>query len=279
MRSFATGAQANLEELLKEMSNELSPQKTDEFYGLLVQIYDNDQLRHSYARITKLVVGMLSNKKEDSVTCILQNLNCIQEKMEEERQTNTSLYVQVGKLSDHINLEVYRYNYYKNTAGEAEYLVNQMQIAKEQLQKSYEDCEFRNDIDLLKSQRNELSDKANEAKELVKNLNLQLVSVLGIFAAVIVSFFGGFSYFTSVFSNISGDPEKLMLLASLVGFVVFNLIVFLISSISFIINKPIPIISKNAERKTQKTFYQNVFIIVNVVLIIAIAFSTFLLFK
>lgn len=281
MRDTATEAQKKLEVLLKDMADQtnIKPKKIDVYYNTLVQIYENENLRHSYSKITDIIITFLKNGKDDNVTLIVEYLDSVLTKLENEKQETTELYKKISKLIDHINLEVYRYNYYSGLAGESAELTQKMQIAKEQLTKVYDDCSLRDDISNLINKSDKLEKNVKKAERLVDNLNLQLVSVLGIFASIIIAFFGGFSFFTSVFNNLDQRMSKIILIASLVGFIVFNLIVFLITSISFIINKPIPLITFDKNRTKQKTFYKCVFWLVNVVLIITMTVSILIFYN
>lgn len=281
MKEFSTEAQRKLEELLKEMSSQtnIKSKKVDNYYYELVQIYENDNLRHSYSKITDIVITFLKNKNRDKVTLIVEYLDAVLEKAESENQKNTILCNRVLKLIDHINLEVYRYDFYSGIAGDSFELSQRIEIAKQQLMEVYDDCTLRDDITNLTNKSSELESTVQRAEKLVDNLNLQLVSVLGIFASIIIAFFGGFSFFTSVFNNIDQRMSKIVMVASLVGFIVFNLIVFLISSISFIINKPIPLITFDKSRINQKTFYKCVFWLVNVILIIMMIVSLLIFYK
>ena len=81
-----------------------------------------------------------------------------------------------------------------------------------------------------------LSKNAKRLKHDIKSMNAQMVSVLGIFSAVIIAFFGGLSYFTSVFANANEMPiYKALMLVSLLGLVIFNTVLFLLRFILLIV--------------------------------------------
>lgn len=69
-------------------------------------------------------------------------------------------------------------------------------------------------------------------------MNTQMVSVLGIFAAVVVAFFGGMSYFTSAFSNINEAPlYKTLIITSILGMVICDSIYMLLNFIFIILRQ------------------------------------------
>ena len=111
-----------------------------------------------------------------------------------------------------------------------------------------------------------------------------MISILGIFAAIVFAFLGGFSTLTGLLSNLQNlGPYKIVFAASIIGFIIFNLIAFLLSCTAYLSGKTIPYTIKydddtrsDKKSRTVKTFYYRIFWFTNIVLLILIAISTIL---
>ncbi len=66
-------------------------------------------------------------------------------------------------------------------------------------------------------------------REQTKAIEKEYITILGIFASIIIAFVGSFTFSTSVLSNIAKvDFERLMIIALFIGLAFFNLIAYLI---------------------------------------------------
>lgn len=80
--------------------------------------------------------------------------------------------------------------------------------------------------------------KINHFSKENKNLQTQVISILGIFSAIVVAFFGGFSYFTSTFSNLHNiAAPKAVVIASILGIVIYNTIYVLLNFILYFVKR------------------------------------------
>ena len=76
--------------------------------------------------------------------------------------------------------------------------------------------------------------------DITSQINTQIVTVLGIFAAIVVVFFGGTSAYKSVFETLKiTNLVEIIFIISAIGFILFNIIFMLLYTISKIIGKPI----------------------------------------
>ena len=76
--------------------------------------------------------------------------------------------------------------------------------------------------------------------DIIKEMSGQLLSLVAIFTAVAFVVFGGFSSLSSIFSNINENPEKLIMVVSIWGIAICNVIYILMYSIGHLLklNQP-----------------------------------------
>ena len=96
------------------------------------------------------------------------------------------LYQPLMKLSDHVNLEIGRYSYYS---------INEQKVS---------DLEKKNQT--LQEDLKQATKELNNAKQSVSSVQTELIAVLSIFAAIVLTFSGSLSLLGSVFSEISKAP-------------------------------------------------------------------------
>lgn len=223
----------------------------------LVKIYDIKHLRHSYSQITSFVIDCYKDNKTDVISTLdlnITNLYRYVVEMDVDGEYRNSVF----KLTDHIRLEIIRCNYYRENVDATEDIKLRIDAACEQLKDTYKDIDFGNSFEPLKKELSEARTQLARANRLSDSIQMQMVSVLGIFAAIILAFFGGFSYFTSVFNNLHNiELTKSILLATLLGFIIFNTVAFLLVAVSHIIERPLKIASD------EKNIYKSIFNRVN----------------
>lgn len=106
----------------------------------------------------------------------------------------------------------------------------------------------------LTSMSTELDEVAKESREKADSLVVQFISILGIFAAIIMGAFGSFQGFTSIFSNAENIPIGKTLIISAAGAAGVSLILFLLlHAISKLTSFPLSNCDCHNRRKTPIT--------------------------
>lgn len=143
------------------------------FNSLINHIYSNN-FRHSYSNITTTIYAILkdSDNPEEKGNIIINNLIAIS------KRVNKNIYQKYYKLIDHVSLDI---QHYLNLHDNLQSLKN----TEESLNK------LRIEIEAETKKNNEIADKISFIHKETENLNNQLVSILGIFAGIILAFFGG----------------------------------------------------------------------------------------
>lgn len=203
----------------------------------IAKYYDKNG-RHQYHIISHFVY-MKMNQGEDIVSYILNNIESMltfisyrKSKCEKIVSKNSNLHIDdiildLEKLYDHIALEEER-------------LINNgnvIQSSKNEIERNVINT-FNSISDSFENNYKRKVDETSEA------LNANIITVVGLFSAIIFVFFGGVTALSDVINGILDIKKKedlslpLIIVLS-VGFVLFNIIFLLLYSISKIVNKNI----------------------------------------
>ena len=184
--------QEKLREYIFELSLSSIDLNIDERISQLQSIYVDD-FRHYYSEIFGTISAIKNDNRYDLQT-LTENIRQIFDGVESKYESGTDgvdkdFFLKVKKLYDHINLDVARFNYISTVANNLERKVQ----------------------------------KNNE--NLQKELQKDYVTILGIFAAVIVAFVSGMTFSTSVLNNIDKVSVcHLSFVIILIALVLFNLL-------------------------------------------------------
>lgn len=232
-----------LNEILKELSksqNVLRERKDRiDFFIRLESVYYNcrgDNFRHFYSDIFSTLTLIDGEANIGSLDILAQNIKTIKEgyipnKNQDENGKNINIKKEIVKLYDHTSLDIARINYTKTMTNDAlselernKMLVRELEdkicesekMLKERFEKSVEDAE-------------KLS---NQVEEKQKDMQKEYITILGIFAAIVLAFTGGTVFSSSVLENIDkASIYRITLIAFIIGLVFFNLIWLLIDFI------------------------------------------------
>lgn len=168
--------------------------------------------RHYYSKI----FAFLSIYSDDLETLeiISNNMRYIKENyLPNVRKDKNNDFIDVSlaidKLYDHINLDCARITYTNSIKMETS---NKF----ENIEKTYE--QIRSDISNVQKDYNKMEDSIERNK-------IEYITILGIFASIVLAFVGGITFSTSVLNNIGNASIYRIVLASLIiGFVFYNII-------------------------------------------------------
>lgn len=193
-----------------------SAKDKSDIYIELESIYSGndylDDFRHFYSDI----FAVLSQIDKDST---LGNLEILNQNMELVRQgykpqNNDSsgkpidISKQINKLYDHINLDIARMNYFKATEMRSQSELQRVSSTLVDIENKVLDMES-------------AVDKADD-------LQKQYITILGIFASIVLSVTGGIAFSTSVLQNIANASiYRTVLIAVGLAFVLINVIYIL----------------------------------------------------
>ncbi|MCX0356120.1 hypothetical protein LI064_16545, partial [Clostridium perfringens] len=198
--------------------------------------YYNNRGRHLYSEVS----AFLFEVKDEDYEYIFENVKKIHKNLLNYDCCNNSDYAEkVLKLEDHIKLEWIRFERLKEVQEK-----NGIELSnkiKEETRKFKEEADkFEVESKNHKGKIKNLNRAYKKMKDNIDGLNSQIISIIGIFSAIVITFFGGINFLESVLSSI-GEVSKyrFVLGALIVGFVMFNTIFMLLNFISKLTEKNI----------------------------------------
>lgn len=189
----------------------------------LKEIYSKN-FRHSYSRFFPIIVAIYDSKEEYTLEYLSNNLGDLKKSVDEYCQAdikkNKNFKLSILKLCDHLNLEIARYN---------EYLVNTQKI---------EDVKV--GIKEAQISKNNILQELDSANKKIETVQAELITVLSIFSAIILTFSFGVSSFSGIFSNLKDAPFlKSSFFILLSGFIMVNLLFAMMYFVAKITNRNI----------------------------------------
>lgn len=194
-----------------------TPKQKSDVYIELESIYydldDPEEFRHFYSDIFA-VISQIDNESQLGNTEILnQNMDIIRKgykptNRDEDKGELIDISKQIDKLYDHINLDIARLNYFKTIESRT----------KSDLMKVNET------LNKVETSVTEMEDNIKKADDMQK----QYITILGIFASIVLAFTGGIAFSTSVLQNIANASiYRIVLIAIGLAFVLTNVIYIL----------------------------------------------------
>ena len=198
-------------------------------------IYREHDFRHSYSNISSIIYTTL--REEKNLEC-LRILSSNSKKLLSTakhiftKEDEMDIIEKFVKLNDHIKLEVVRICDYENMLENAYTRIDEIK------KKAHDDLE-----ETRKQQDRRFTKYENgikKSKEELDNIYSQFVSILGIFAAVVIVFFGGASVFTKIFEKLETLKwYQIGIGVSFTGLVLFNVIFMFLYILSKLIKRDI----------------------------------------
>lgn len=219
----------------------------------------NTQFRHEYSSISGKIREL--NQEEPygakiySLDYILENINRVYDYAVE----NKKPYINnLFKLKDHIGLEAGRIalveelrweinNGTESVQQQLEYMKDFANSIGNQVHDSTEligelkEQEKTNQKNITAAQERlqELNSLSGKIEEKVKDVHRDSITILGIFAAIVLAFTGGMIFSSSVLENIGNSSAyRIIIVALIIGFVFVNAIISLVLYINRIISVP-----------------------------------------
>ena len=230
-----------------------SPKDKSEIYLELESIYakdegDEDDFRHYYSDIFAVLSQIDKDPSLGDMEILSQNMDLVRKGYQSQNSGTNGEIVNIGKqinkLYDHINLDIARMNYFKTTELRSQ---TELQRVSETLEK-------------IEDNVKEMEGTVEKADEIQK----QYITILGIFASIVLAFTGGIAFSTSVLENISNSSiYRTVLIAVGLAFVLLNII--------YILTRFVMEISKKKEETIEYPTYMKILnglCIVSVVLVI-----------
>lgn len=239
-----------LQEILIELSHSqdvLKDSKARSDYFLrLESIYfnlDSDNFRHYYSDIFACLTLIEGDPSIGNLDILAQNMQTIKDgyvaKNRDDHNELIDISKEIIKLYDHTNLDISRINYTKRMSGETLSELTKAKIVIENLQNQLKESEQEREkaTEHLNSESQKLKDEVRDGQKKMQN---EYITILGIFAAIVLAFTGGMSFSSSVLENIhKASPYRLLAISLILGLILFNLVWLLIDFLRDINGKSI----------------------------------------
>ncbi|WRG18232.1 hypothetical protein FOG22_07495 [Helicobacter pylori] len=195
-----------LEEMIVSLceKGDLSSQ-TDQIIKDLKEIYQGEY-RHKYSKITTIILNSTRDREQAFMT-LTQNIRTLKEIQDKDNKEVESIKPKLEKLYNHMNLECIRLQDFDEKMSKVKDV--SIKLEKE-LNKNYE----------------KLSEELNKQQT-------QYITILGIFASIVLTFVGGLAFSTSVLSNIDkANAYRLVFVMAFIALFFGNILYLLFSFLS-----------------------------------------------
>lgn len=189
---------------------------------LYTQNNKHDDFRHFYSDIFAVLSLIDKDPTLGNMEILSQNMDIVRQGYKPMNRDANGNFVniekQINKLYDHINLEISRINYFKETEISSELELQKVSSTLMEIEEKVENMK-------------EIVDKANDMQK-------QYITILGIFASIVLAFTGEIAFSTSVLENIANASiYRIAFITVILAFVLTNVIYILTRFIMEIVDK------------------------------------------
>lgn len=227
----------------------------DQWVNKLKKIYTNGY-RHTYSDIFYKVQTIISENTDSEVLEILgENLNTLGKRLFEllsQNKDDANLQnVTLGykKFSDHIKLEIGRYNFIKSQFMYGNFINNTNTNANvksaddgqaELIKMKQQVDKISDDFKSVRSVTTEAKKQLDGIDDKLENNKISSITTLTIFSAVVLAFSGGITFEAGIFKGMAeSSPYRLVFIIALTGFILFNTIFVLLYLVGKLAGKTI----------------------------------------
>lgn len=212
----AQSRQAKLVETLREMASSCMDDMVIRSVAIKLKALYAGGFRHNYSQFFPLIVEFSKDDNEYNLDYLSNNLQAARNLVEQDfvsgEKEFSGLHKPLQKLSDHLNLEIGRYSYYSISEQQVKDLERRNQTLQSELKKTTEELQ-------------EATRQLDEAGKKISFVQTELISVLSIFAAIVLTFSGSMSLLGNVFTGIQNTRFfKVTFFVLLCGFILCNTI-------------------------------------------------------
>lgn len=205
---------------------------------------DEDNFRHFYSNLFSCLTVIDGNPNIGNIDILAENMKIVKDGYKPNMNYDINgnpidISKEIIKLYDHINLDVGRLNYTHRITQDTEAELAKARLLIEELKKQVEESkkqtdQYFTDFDM---KANTLSEEIQTSQKKMQN---EYITILGIFAAIVLAFTGGMSFTSSVLENLhKSSIYRIIFVSLIIGCILFNLIWLLIDFIRNVNEKTI----------------------------------------
>lgn len=213
-------------ELAKNANLLEADSKCDVIFARLEELYCSadgaEHFRHFYSDIFEVLSLVKRDPELGTIDVLGQNMRLLYGQYQPSSQS-MNISKELKKLYDHVSLDIARMSY----ADAGDYRISGKQIVQE----------LQSRVDALTAEVNDAHKTQEQMKKELNSQQREYVAILGIFAAVVITFIGGLAFTTSVLNNIDkAGTVKLMMIALTIGLVLVHIIFGLFHYVDRLVN-------------------------------------------
>lgn len=212
------GRQERLNQIILELSETVLEENAYTQYLNRLNMLYQDNFKHQYSDFFPIILKILEEGNSYNIEYLSNNLDALGTYLDEHTSTGNesfkSMYVPFSKLCDHLDLQIRQTNYYQS-------MLLQSNESNEHLKTALTDLQDANKrIDVATNRAN--------------TMQTELISILSIFSAIVITLSGGFSFLGSSVTAINTAKyyESVIIIALICGIVLFNTIFLMMYFVS-----------------------------------------------
>lgn len=167
-------------------------------------IYKKD-FRHSYSEIFQVIAEAIRECPAGEENLLIKNLGEILKTIDQEKRCDEKTKRGLFKLWDHVNLETARF----------QYLTNGPESRIKDISRKSDELERK------------LNNMQESAQSSAHQMQREFVSILGIFAAIIIAFFGGMNFIASAVASMKENNVAHVVLVTTIAALAMSNAIFL----------------------------------------------------
>lgn len=225
--------------LAKLASGQISSEEERcEYVGFFTTLYSDNTYRHRYSDILSAIInGGNAEQSLERSSCLADNLHtlcdhadCPSRRDSKCGKVSLADSLRFYKLLDHVDLESQRLAVQNSAALDAIDAIEEATNLLSKNTKTYEEA---------KSTIGEVREQLKQVEEKASNIHRDTIAIIGVFAAIVITFASAMIFSESVLKNVSeASPVRLLVIALAVGFVSFNMLVALLLFLNRMSNVP-----------------------------------------
>lgn len=208
--------------------------------------------RHSYYIISSAISEVYREQGTDHGIEFTQSLNdnvkSVKNKIAKEDNEHVNKCVE--KLYDHVKLETSRLSQEIERMNELNVKIEQYSSLQTELKKATKKVtEAAEKAETALKKAKEVTNEEENIKKDVESMQKEYITILGVFASIVLTFTGGIAFSTSVLENIANASiYRTIIIALIIGIILVNVVFALFYYISYLTKgevKPKPIYVSN----------------------------------
>lgn len=200
--------------------NEITDSKSiyDKYHTKFEELYKPDvngkEFRHFYSDIFFVLTQIKLKDKPGEINVLGERIGLLRDAWMD-IDKHSILSNNIKKLYDHISLDIARINY--SDSGDRN------------LSETDTIREYQKNVNDLGNKMSDIQSNTDKLKQEIKGYQKESITILGIFASIVLAFTGGMTFSGSVLENIDKSSiYRIILVICLLGIVLFNVIWMLI---------------------------------------------------